>query len=108
MTQGEQVSVIDHVDRVSDGLLREIRAVHHRIDESQAASSREHADVRADLAGIAKGQEALTGRVDTVEATVDQARGAWSLGRMMLVFLGGFLAALAAIAAVIVAVVQLA
>ncbi len=73
MSADDQAFLVAHVDRVAEGLVREIRAVHHRIDESQAQATKEHDEVKLTLAHAVQ-------RVDALESRRDRqlgARGVW-------------------------------
>ncbi len=64
MTPAEQVTLREHIDSRFDGVEREIRGVHRRINEVQDDNRRDHDEVKEALAAVAVRVDRLEGKED--------------------------------------------
>ena len=76
MTPAEQVTLRDHMDALVAGLAKDIRGVHHRLDEMQATNTREHDKVVQTLNGADLRVASIETRVDLLESDRDKQAGA--------------------------------
>jgi hypothetical protein len=95
MTNAEQVSILEYMRAQFASVEREIRGVHHRLDEMQAANSKEHGQVMGLFNDGVVRVTSIETRVDLLESDRDRKIGAEDATHRVRTFLAGVVIACA-------------
>lgn len=100
MTDGEAVSLREHIDQRFDAVEKQVRGVHYRLTEVQDHNRAEHQAVTAQLNGMAAEYRDLAGRVDELEGHRDEKAGGRRILRRVGAIVAAVITATASLAAV--------